>query len=145
MVPSMSCVFPILNGICGIIAVDPKTSILAWRIPWTVEPSRLQSMGSQRVRHDWGTNTFIFMNIYTLIGRVALAVRNLPANAGHIRDVSLIPGLGRAPEAGTATYSSILAWRIPWTEEPAALVNRVAKSGTRLKRLSSHACRWTRT
>ena len=27
-------------------------SILAWRIPWTEEPDRLQSMGSQRVRHD---------------------------------------------------------------------------------------------
>ena len=29
------------------------SSILAWRIPWTEEPGRLQSMGSQRVRHDW--------------------------------------------------------------------------------------------
>ena len=28
------------------------SSILAWRIPWTEEPSRLQSMGSQRVGHD---------------------------------------------------------------------------------------------
>ena len=28
------------------------SSILAWRIPWTEEPSGLQSMGSQRVRHD---------------------------------------------------------------------------------------------
>ena len=28
------------------------SSILAWRIPWTEEPSRLQSMGSQSVRHD---------------------------------------------------------------------------------------------
>ena len=28
------------------------SSILAWRIPWTEEPARLQSMGSQRVRHD---------------------------------------------------------------------------------------------
>ena len=27
-------------------------SILAWRIPWTEEPGRLQSMGSQRVGHD---------------------------------------------------------------------------------------------
>ena len=35
-------------------------SILAWWIPWTEEPSRLQSMGSQRVRHDWVTNTFTF-------------------------------------------------------------------------------------
>ena len=28
------------------------SSVLAWRIPWIVEPGRLQSMGSQRVRHD---------------------------------------------------------------------------------------------
>ena len=30
------------------------SSILVWRIPWTKEPGRLQSMRSQRVRHDWG-------------------------------------------------------------------------------------------
>ena len=28
------------------------SSVLAWRIPWTVEPGGLQSMGSQRVGHD---------------------------------------------------------------------------------------------
>ena len=33
-------------------------SILAWRMPWTGEPGGLRSMGSQRVRHDWVTNTF---------------------------------------------------------------------------------------
>ena len=32
-------------------------SILAWRIPWTDEPGGPQSMESQRVRHDWATNT----------------------------------------------------------------------------------------
>ena len=31
------------------------SSTLAWKIPWTEKPGRLQSMGSQRVRHDWGT------------------------------------------------------------------------------------------
>ena len=31
----------------------PDCSILAWRIPWTEEPGRLQSIGSHRVRHDW--------------------------------------------------------------------------------------------
>ena len=31
------------------------SSILPWRIPWTEEPGGLQSMGSQRVRHDWAT------------------------------------------------------------------------------------------
>ena len=33
------------------------SSILAWRIPWTEEPDEQQSMGLQRVRHDWVTNT----------------------------------------------------------------------------------------
>ena len=32
------------------------SSTLAWKIPWMEEPSRLQSMGSQRVRHDWVTS-----------------------------------------------------------------------------------------
>ena len=32
-------------------------SILAWRIPWTEEPGRLQSMGSQRVKYNRETNT----------------------------------------------------------------------------------------
>ena len=32
------------------------SSILAWKIPWTVEPGRLQSTGSQRVGHDWATS-----------------------------------------------------------------------------------------
>ena len=36
------------------------SSILAWRIPWTDGPGGLQSMGSQRVRHNWATNTFSF-------------------------------------------------------------------------------------
>ena len=30
----------------------PHSSTLAWKIPWTEEPGRLQSMGSHRVRHD---------------------------------------------------------------------------------------------
>ena len=48
-------------------------------------------------------------------------VKNLPSNAGDIRDMGLIPGSGISLEEGTATHSSILAWRIPWTEEPGAL------------------------
>jgi len=36
------------------------SSILTWRIPWTQEPGRLQSMGSQRVGHDGVTNPFTF-------------------------------------------------------------------------------------
>ena len=43
---------------------------------------------------------------------------NLPADAG---DTGLIPGSGRSPEKEMATHSSILAWKIPWTEEPGGL------------------------
>ena len=39
------------------------SSILAWRIPWTEEPSRLQSMGSQRVRHDWATSLHFSLSL----------------------------------------------------------------------------------
>jgi len=35
-----------------------------------------------------------------------------------LRDESSIPGSGRSPEEGMANHSSILAWRIPWTEKP---------------------------
>ena len=39
--------------------------ILAWRIPWTEESGRLQSVGSQIVGHDWATDTFTFCHIST--------------------------------------------------------------------------------
>ena len=51
----------------------------------------------------------------------ALVVKNPPASAGDIRDVGSIPGLGRSLEESMATHSSVLAWRIPWIEEPGGL------------------------
>ena len=53
--------------------------------------------------------------------QVALVGKNPPANIGHIRDVDLIPRLGRPPGEGNGNHSSILAWEIPWTEEPGGL------------------------
>ena len=53
--------------------------------------------------------------------RVALVVKNLPASAGGIRDTGSIPGPGQPPGAVMATHSSILTWRIPWTEKPGGL------------------------
>ena len=53
--------------------------------------------------------------------QVALVVKNLSANAGDVRDVGSIPGLGRSLEEGMATHSNSLAWRIPWTEESGGL------------------------
>ena len=122
-------------------AMAPHSSTLAWKIPWTEEPCRLQSMGSQRVGHNWATSLSLFTFMHwrkkwqpipvfllgesqgrgSLLGchlwcrrvghdwsNLAAAViymgspggtvvKNLPANAGDIRDEGLIPGSGRFP------------------------------------------------
>ena len=51
-------VMALLFNILSIMA--PHSSILAWKIPWTEEPGRLQSMGSLRVGHDWTTSLSLF-------------------------------------------------------------------------------------
>ena len=45
---------------CPEKAMAPHSSTLAWKIPWTEEPGRLQSMGSPRVGHDWVTSLSLF-------------------------------------------------------------------------------------
>ena len=67
-------------------------------------------------------------------------VKNPPANAGDVRVTGLIPGLGRSPGEGNGyplQYSCLenLINRGAWQ----AMVHGVAKSWTRLKRLSTHA------
>ena len=42
------------------MAMAPHSSTLVWKIPWTEEPGRLQSMGSLRVWHDWATSLSLF-------------------------------------------------------------------------------------
>ena len=48
-------------------------------------------------------------------------VKESACNAKDAGDSGLIPGLGRSPGTGMESYSSILAWKIPWTEEPGGL------------------------
>ena len=50
------CSEPLIFG----LSMAPHSSTLAWKIPWTEEPGRLQSMGSLRVRHDWATALWLF-------------------------------------------------------------------------------------
>ena len=45
-------------------AMVPHSSTIAWKIPWTEEPGRLQSMGSRRVGHDWVTSLSLFTFMY---------------------------------------------------------------------------------
>ena len=68
---------------------------------------------------------------------VAPQVKNPPANAGDTRDAGLTPGSGRSFGEGNGTCSSVLAWKIPWTEEPGRLQSMGSQCRTRL---SAHTC-----
>ena len=62
-------------------------------------------------------------------------VKNPPANAGDAGDAGLLPRSLETPgdplEKEMATHSSLLAWEIPWTEEPGRLQYRSQRSQTR--------------
>ena len=62
----------------------------------------------------------VFYHIYSYnSGLLGVSVaKNLPANAGDTRDVGFIQGWEEPLEEEMTTYSGILAWRSPWTEEP---------------------------
>ena len=60
-------------------------------------------------------------------------VKNLHANAGN---TDLILTLGRSSEGGNGNHSSILAWIIPWTEEPSGLQSMGCKESD----MTEHTC-----
>ena len=108
------------------------SSILAWKIPWMEEPGGLQSMESQRVRHNLVTKHTCRI---LWSSQVALVVKNPPVNAGAVRDTGSIPGLGRSPGRGhcnplQCSYLDNPMGRGTWK----AMVYRVAKSWTLLSK-----------
>ena len=61
----------------------------------------------------------LYLNLHKIVGIPrSSVVKNPPANAGNVGSIF---GSGRPPEKGMATQSSILAWKITWTEEPGRL------------------------
>ena len=60
------------------------------------------------------------------------------ASVYSVGDLGSIPGSGSSLEKEPATHSSILAWKIPWTEEPG--VHGVAKSWTQLSDFTIYIC-----
>ena len=60
----------------------------------------------------------IFIYYFSRLSSRGSVVQNPPANAG---DADLIPGSERPLEEETAMHSTILVWKIPWTEEPSGL------------------------
>ena len=132
------------------------SSTFAWRIPWTEEPSRLQSMGSQRVRHTEQLTHFhvnaVRQGWYPVAPSRGQTSCQTCKWTMSVDQASLVAQLGKNPpamletvvrflrweeplEKGKATHSSILAWRIPWT-----IVHGVAKSWTQLSRAGGQCC-----
>ena len=93
------------------------SSVLAWRIPGTGELGGLLSVGSHRVGHDWSNLAAAAANLGTEISLVAQTVKHLPT----IWE-TWVQTLGREDlEKEMVTHSNILAWKIPWMEEPGRL------------------------
>ena len=112
------------------------SSILAWRIPWTVEPGGQQSIGSQRVRHDWAyTHTrldawqcasyfkYILFNLYNVQGDIVNLsiwwIRNLRFYFKLL--VEGFPGgsVVKNPPAEQKTQVHSLGWEDPLEKEMA--------------------------
>ena len=131
----------------------PHSSTLAWKIPGREESGRLQSMGSQRVGHDWATSLSLFTFMHWrrkwqptpvfLPGESQdgeawwAAIYGVAQSRTQLSDFTFTCPF-HALEKEMATHSSVLAWRVPGTAEPwGAAVYGVTQSRTRLKRLSS--------
>ena len=106
-----------LDGITDVMDMSLSNSRSWW---WTGRPGMLQSMESQRVRHNWVTelNWRDLNYICKIPSLVAQAVNNLPAMQ-ETRVWSLC--WKELLKEGMGTHSSILASRIPWPEEPGRL------------------------
>ena len=64
----------------------------------------------------------MILGILVQASQVMQVVKNQPVNAGDTGDTGSVPGWGRSARGKEmVTYSSILAWEIPWTEEPGKL------------------------
>ena len=139
----------------------PHSSTLAWKIPWTEEPGRLQSMGSPKAVHDCATSLSLFTFMHwrrkwqptpvflpgesqepgSLVGcrlwghteldTTEVTQHSIAQQSPSVQTVKRLPAMRETwlPSLGwedplekeMATHSSILAWRIPWTEEPGGL------------------------
>ena len=138
----------------------PHSSTLAWKIPWTEEPGRLQSMGSlsmgmtERLLFHFSLscigegngNPLQYSCLENPMDRGAwwTAIYGVPQSQTQLKWVSSsiayiyiytereVWSLGWEDplEEEMATHSSIFAWRIPWTEESGGLQSGVTKSWT---------------
>ena len=129
-------------------AMAPHSSTRAWKIPWTEEPDRLQSMESQRVRHDW-TEWLHFQEVIAQPHSSTLAWK-IPwmEELGRLQSMGLLRV--RRDWGTSLSLVTFMHWRRKWQPTPVflpgesqgrgslvAAVYGVAQNQTWLKRLSS--------
>ena len=86
------------------------------------EPQFPVSYMITRVSKQYTYNRWFSFSVQNAMGSPGVSVvKNLPANARDTGDAGSIPGLTRSPAVGNSTYSSTLAWKIPWAEKPDGL------------------------
>ena len=103
------------------------SKILAWKIPWMEDPGRLQSMGSQRVGHNWATSlsnlTIGWIQGYRIgnTERLLWRFEHTGTNPLQMLRDNFIRLFYCLVEKAMAPHSSTLVWKIPRTEEPGRL------------------------
>ena len=98
----------------------------------------LPSMGSHRVGHDWSDLAAVAAAVLCMGLPQCLSSKQCACSAQDTGEAVWSLGQENLLEEVMATHSSILAWKIPWTEEPT--VHGFAKSQTWLKWLNTHEC-----
>ena len=101
------------------------SSILSWRIPWTKEPGKLQSMGLQRVKHDWMTNTStttVWYRIHGIMSSLDLCLSSVywlcPQSDSAYRAATAVEVPGHTASHHILQLKvSYLFWWLPWERE----------------------------
>ena len=98
------------------------SSILAWRIPWMKMPGRLQSTGSQRVRHDWATSLTLLTYVHIKKQRHYFANKGLSSQSYGFPVIMYGSESGTIKKVECQRIDAFELWcwrrllRVPWTE-----------------------------
>ena len=85
------------------------SSTLAWKIPWTEKPGRLQSMGSQRIGHDWATSLSLVTLSPLESGGLSIVQTSKPR-----LQLSFPKGQRRGKETKKSRWAWVVSWSSPY-------------------------------
>ena len=95
-------------------AMTTHSSTLAWKIPWTEEPGRLQSMGSWRVRHDWLSDFIFTFHFHALEKEIATHSSVLAWRIPGTEEPGGLPSMRSHRVGHDWSDLAAAAARVPW-------------------------------